>query len=99
MNCLVWVDNSFVIRISDNLDYARRCLQHKTEVRFLWVDFICINQDDLEERKAQVQLMYQIYSRSAKVVVFLGKEADGSQCVPSILSKISDAHFKNARRR
>jgi len=41
------------------------------EVR-LWVDAICINQDDLEERSLQVAQMGQIYASAGKVVVWLG---------------------------
>jgi hypothetical protein len=31
---------------------------------FLWVDAICINQNDLEERTAQVQMMGSIFFRA-----------------------------------
>jgi hypothetical protein len=39
----------------------------------LWVDAICINQDDLEERNRQVSLMAFIYSRAQAVLVWLGR--------------------------
>lgn len=32
----------------------------------------CINQADLDEREAQVQIMSQIYRRAENVIVFLG---------------------------
>lgn len=32
-------------------------------VRYIWVDSICINQDDLKERRHQVQIMDRIYSK------------------------------------
>ncbi|KAH9213125.1 hypothetical protein DL95DRAFT_302949, partial [Leptodontidium sp. 2 PMI_412] len=34
----------------------------------LWVDAICINQQDLEERSAQVQLMKKIYQQAEGVI-------------------------------
>ncbi|RMZ87455.1 hypothetical protein DV736_g5315, partial [Chaetothyriales sp. CBS 134916] len=46
--------------------------------RYLWVDAISINQNDLVERGQQVQLMNRIYPSAARVLVWLGDEADGS---------------------
>jgi len=40
----------------------------------IWIDALCINQDDLAERSAQVAIMQDIYSRAQMVVVWLGKE-------------------------
>ncbi|KAL1646054.1 hypothetical protein SLS58_003474 [Diplodia intermedia] len=41
-----------------------------------WVDALCINQRDLPEREAQVLLMGDVYAGAARVVVWLGREAD-----------------------
>ena len=43
----------------------------------LWVDAICINQDDLRERNAQVQMMEQIFSSCQDLVIWLGEPDDG----------------------
>jgi hypothetical protein len=40
----------------------------------LWVDAICINQDDPQERSSQVAIMGQIYGDSEGVIVWLGKD-------------------------
>jgi hypothetical protein len=40
--------------------------------RVLWVDAICINQDDLNERSSLIQLMADIYGCSRQVLVRLG---------------------------
>ena len=45
----------------------------------LWVDAICINQQDLGERNRQVLRMRSIYKKVARVDVWLGPEADGSR--------------------
>jgi hypothetical protein len=42
------------------------------KTRVLWIDSICINQDDLEERSSQVLLMGEIYRRCSRAVVCLG---------------------------
>ncbi|KAI0384071.1 heterokaryon incompatibility protein-domain-containing protein [Hypomontagnella monticulosa] len=38
---------------------------------YLWVDAICINQSDVEERASQVRLMGDIYSSAETVICFL----------------------------
>lgn len=40
----------------------------------VWIDAICINQGDLEERKAQVMLMSRIFRSAATVVGWLGRK-------------------------
>jgi hypothetical protein len=45
----------------------------------LWVDALCINQNDLVEKGIQVPLMGLIYSRAKSVLVWLGPQADKSE--------------------
>ena len=40
----------------------------------LWVDAVCINQADTNERNAQVAIMKYIYSNATQVVIWLGEE-------------------------
>lgn len=53
--------------------------------RTLWVDAICINQDDIEEKSVQVQRMNQIYRGATRILVWLGTEHDNSQLVMRVL--------------
>jgi hypothetical protein len=39
---------------------------------YLWVDAICINQEDLHERAAQVKIMRRIYSTATRAFIWLG---------------------------
>ena len=41
-------------------------------VEYVWVDAICINQQDLDERSSQVSFMAQIFGNAAKVYAWLG---------------------------
>ncbi|RYP79495.1 hypothetical protein DL770_006634 [Monosporascus sp. CRB-9-2] len=40
--------------------------------RWIWIDAICINQQDEVEKSAQVRLMQEIYKKASQVVVFPG---------------------------
>ncbi|KAE8445975.1 hypothetical protein EG329_012614 [Mollisiaceae sp. DMI_Dod_QoI] len=64
--------NGTRVQVRMNLWSALVHLRSDTEGRALWIDAICINQTDLEERNEQVQLMAYIYSRAKKVLVWLG---------------------------
>ncbi|KAF2460245.1 heterokaryon incompatibility protein-domain-containing protein, partial [Lineolata rhizophorae] len=40
--------------------------------RLLWIDAVCINQDDLDEKATQIPLMSKIYCRATSTAVWLG---------------------------
>ncbi|KAK4612070.1 Heterokaryon incompatibility protein 6, OR allele [Fulvia fulva] len=61
------------IKITDNLYAALLRLRRPAEVRRLWVDAVCIDQADLNERAAQVRLMATLYSTAPEVLVWLGE--------------------------
>lgn len=46
---------------------------------FLWIDAVCINQDDLLERKSQVMLMSKIYSSARSTLSWLGRGSDSCE--------------------
>ena len=57
--------------------------------RLLWIDAICINQADFDERVAQIKIMRQIYQSASSVVVWLGDDdGDGGTAI-ELLSRIS----------
>jgi hypothetical protein len=74
------------IQIGLNLACALQDLRYHDQPRILWVDAVCINQSDIEERNAQVKRMGMIYSLAQKVVIWLGPEADDSKHAISTLS-------------
>lgn len=53
--------------------------------RTIWVDAICINQDDVNERNHQVHIMENIYSQAAAVVVWLGSESQSSRAAMDLI--------------
>ena len=78
----IWVDSNdngntktkenVYITATANLDAALRHIRYRTRSRVLWVDAICINQDDLAERGQQVQQMRRIYELCTADVAWLG---------------------------
>jgi hypothetical protein len=57
---------------------------------YIWVDGICINQTDFDERAGQVALMPKIYARCKGMIVWLGEHTaeaiDWRQRLKSALS-------------
>ena len=53
--------NGHVLNITTNLNAALLALRKTNEERVLWVDAICINQADVQERSEQVLRMRDIY--------------------------------------
>jgi Heterokaryon incompatibility protein (HET) len=49
--------------------------EHCDQTGLLWIDAICINQDDLVERSRQVQLMRDVYKNAERVLVWIGEES------------------------
>ncbi|KAF0324120.1 heterokaryon incompatibility protein het-6-like protein [Colletotrichum asianum] len=43
-------------------------------VRTIWVDAICINQADMQERQEQVAKMGRIYEKASRLVIYLGPD-------------------------
>ncbi|KAI0195493.1 HET-domain-containing protein [Astrocystis sublimbata] len=71
--------------VTRNLGLALQHLRNEGNERIIWVDAICINQNDKEERTHQVQLMQRIYSGASQVVVWLGLlMRNGQQTIAAI---------------
>ncbi|KAJ4301129.1 hypothetical protein N0V90_003219 [Kalmusia sp. IMI 367209] len=61
------------VEVGINLQSALRRLRRTNEDRALWVDAICINQRDVQERNEQVLLMKDIYRTCRNVLIWLGE--------------------------
>ncbi|KAJ9137699.1 HET-domain-containing protein [Pleurostoma richardsiae] len=62
-----------------NLRDALRHLRHPKKPRTLWIDAICINQTDMDEKSHQVPLMGRIYSEAQDVLVWLGPSTEDTE--------------------
>lgn len=62
--------------ISQNLLSALRTIRNPKETRTLWVDAICINQQDNLEKAWQVNLMGEIFANCQMGLIYLGEEKE-----------------------
>lgn len=64
--------------VTDNLYHLLLRIRHPENMRRLWIDQICIDQDNnpekLEEKTAQVGMMAEVYSAADNVLIWLGEE-------------------------
>ncbi|OTA87754.1 hypothetical protein M434DRAFT_23855 [Hypoxylon sp. CO27-5] len=78
--------------VTANLHSALRHLRSPAGVAdpiTLWVDAVCINQIDLDERRQQVSMMRHIYTSAEKVIIWLGEADDESDLVFDTLPVIA----------
>ncbi|KAJ2979492.1 hypothetical protein NUW58_g7184 [Xylaria curta] len=66
------VVDSTEVELTDNLFDALMRIRHETEPRYLWVDALCINQEDGVEKTAQVNMMHKIYSSCVQCNMWMG---------------------------
>ncbi|KAF2490269.1 HET-domain-containing protein [Lophium mytilinum] len=76
------------LQIRRDLASAMRHLRYPRKTRALWIDAVCINQEDEDERNEQVKSMASIYRLAERVVVWLGPQADRSRLAMKTLDYI-----------
>ena len=65
--------------VTPDLALALRALRFQRRDRYLWIDQICIDQDDPLEKNHQVEIMSEIYGRASRVCIWLGKSDPSSR--------------------
>ncbi|KAL8805983.1 MAG: hypothetical protein Q9182_001640 [Xanthomendoza sp. 2 TL-2023] len=80
---LQWIKNPkragpTTLPVTRNLAEALKHLRLEDRPRVFWIDAICVNQQDPEERSNQVLRMPEIYSSARVVVAWLGRESADS---------------------
>jgi hypothetical protein len=73
--------------ITMNLYAALQRLRNPTFPRLLWADAVCIDQENMQERAAQVRSMATIYLFASRVVVWLGEETDNSAFALAVIER------------
>ncbi|KAH7409748.1 heterokaryon incompatibility protein-domain-containing protein [Cadophora sp. MPI-SDFR-AT-0126] len=65
--------NGWEVPVTANLEGALRALRKLEEDCCFWIDALCINQHDIQERNSEVPRMREIYERADLVVAWLGQ--------------------------
>lgn len=79
--------NGVTVSVTVSLEEALRHMRPQWKALEVWVDALCIDQHNKEERGAQVLRMFGIYQRARVVAIWIGPEANGSEKVMNVLSK------------
>jgi hypothetical protein len=83
--------NTHSKKVTPNLGAALDRLRNEDTERLVWIDALCVNQDDLVERSEQVKLMKDIYSQAWRVVVWLGEDdEDNAEAAIRVIKKAAE---------
>ena len=89
--------NGQVFSVRRNLAFALQDLRLANRQRRLWIDAICINQGDHEERSFQVLLMRNIYRYASRVVIWLGISTPENVSAFNLLKSVKEMIQINGR--
>ncbi|KAL1646839.1 hypothetical protein SLS58_002974 [Diplodia intermedia] len=76
--CRIECGEGSELAVTRNCFNAIKRLRRAARSRTVWIDAVCIDQEDDAERGHQVGIMPSIYREATRVVVYLGEAADES---------------------
>ncbi|KAK2597272.1 hypothetical protein N8I77_013132 [Diaporthe amygdali] len=96
-----------IVKVTENLVQALRRLGESGYLssldnlapQYLWIDAVCINQGDNDEKSSQVAMMDVIYRHAETVVIWLGEEdfhTEGALKTMRALAEVSLKGFEEA---
>ncbi|PQE05115.1 hypothetical protein CJF31_00006087 [Rutstroemia sp. NJR-2017a BVV2] len=76
--------------VTKTLEAALRKLRHEDGQKklLIWVDALCINQNDLSEKAREVERMRPIYQRAEQVSIWLGEHSENSPLAWKLLKEL-----------
>ncbi|KAH8803582.1 HET domain-containing protein [Xylogone sp. PMI_703] len=97
----IYIDGR-VLHVTDSLAKAIRQLGKldskdsipRYNVKWVWIDRICINQNDTIERSRQVQLMGRIYSQAIRTLIWLGPDIESCSAAWKVIDQIYNIFTK-----
>src|SRR5438034_2673878 len=82
--------NDGLLLISRTLAEALETLRKPNLTLTMWIDAICINPHDLDEKIYQVSLMVEIARNARKTLVWLGQNRENSELAMDFIAHYSD---------
>lgn len=75
--------------VRQNCLYALEQVRHRNNGEgYIWLDAICINQEDVAEKGNQVAMMGEIYEQADFVLCCVGPSTDGTECLLNFVAEI-----------
>jgi hypothetical protein len=78
--------------ISSTLEQALRRLRRLDSARVMWIDRICINQDNTDEGNTQVAIMPDVYRGAVRVIAWIGENPYDSDRALLFLKEMAMHH-------
>ncbi|KAI1740178.1 HET-domain-containing protein [Xylaria scruposa] len=80
--------NGDVVDVPASAVAALKCMRKVKEPRIVWIDSVCINQADLDERAYQVGMMADIYSSARGNLVYLGESDEQTRYGLGVIERL-----------
>ncbi|KUJ11167.1 uncharacterized protein LY89DRAFT_238894 [Mollisia scopiformis] len=87
--CILDLTSDAKLSIGRNLTALLSVVQKTLADTYLWIDAICINQEDITERNKEVTRMRDIYRSASDVLIWLGPEENDSDLALSLMGMIT----------
>ncbi|KIM96314.1 hypothetical protein OIDMADRAFT_204885 [Oidiodendron maius Zn] len=93
------VINESNIRVTKNVYLALRDIYHQGKDLVLWVDALCIDQNNNDERGQQVQQMGSIYNKAKRVIIWLGEATYDTDYIMDHMKQLEEGlkHTSNSQ--
>jgi hypothetical protein len=86
-----------VLSVTPSLYAALKRFRQKDEQRVLWIDQLCIDQENVVEREDQVGRMYDIYRHATRVIVWLGEHEGDTDLLMAMYQQLALSPVKPVR--
>lgn len=90
---MIWI-GPYPFLVSSNLYDALKYLRYRQDPRYLWVDAISLNQNDINEQNHQVKQTTDIYRCACAVFVWLGRAGMRSDGALHLVQDLEDVALR-----
>lgn len=81
-------DKCYALPITGSLFEMLRRFRSLTETRRLWIDAVCIDQTNNQEKGDQIMLMHKIYTLTRRVLIYLGEPDETTASATNLMDHI-----------
>jgi Heterokaryon incompatibility protein (HET) len=79
-----------ILSVRENLGDFLKLASERHHQRPIWIDAICINQEDDAEKNHQIPLMAEIYNSATQVLVWLGSNSEEGDKAFALIPLVAD---------